>query len=237
MASIFPTSQPKLKRTLLTSLASGAVLALVISSAAPAFADPGGKHETAEHGEMKGMKGMKGMEGMKGMKGMKGMEGMEGMEGMGGHEHEAPSFAFGHPAPDATPDRVIEINALDSMSYDPSDVSIEAGSTVKFVVTNKGEIAHAWAIDTVEEQVEHEEGMDNVDMDMMMTHMDGEPNGFVLKPGETKSLIWTFTKGGDIQYACHLPGHYGAGMHGAVKINGDNGAQKSAHGHDAPHKH
>lgn len=221
MASIFSSSQPTLKCTRLTKLASGVVLALAFTTAAPAFADPGGKHETAEHGKMEGMKGMKGMEGMK---------------GMGEHEHEAPSFAFGHPAPDATPDRVIEINALDSMSYDPSDISIEAGSTVKFVVTNKGEIAHAWAIDTVAEQVEHEEGMDNVDMDKMMTHMDGEPNGFVLKPGETKSLIWTFTKGGDIQYACHLPGHYDAGMRGAVKINGDDSTQKSAQGHDAPHK-
>jgi uncharacterized cupredoxin-like copper-binding protein len=220
MANTTPSTYSKHHRAFLLGLASSALFAFSVSIAAPALADPGKNHEKTEHGEMKGMKGM------------------EGMEGMGEHEHESPGFAFGHPAPDATPDRVIKINALDSMSYDPANVSIEAGSTVKFVVTNKGEIAHAWAIDTVEEQLEHEEGMDNVDMDKMMTHMDGEPNGFVLKPGETKSLIWTFTKGGDIQYACHLPGHYGAGMHGAVKINGDDdGAQKPAHGHEAPHKH
>ncbi|VAV92898.1 hypothetical protein MNBD_ALPHA06-1830, partial [hydrothermal vent metagenome] len=39
--------------------------------------------------------------------------------------------------------------------------------------------------------------------------------------GETRSLIWTFTKGADIEYACHLPGHYEAGMRGKLDIAGD----------------
>ena len=57
-------------------------------------------------------------------------------------------------------------------------------------------------------------------MDKMMTHMDSEPNAFVLKPGETKRLIWKFTKNSKIEYACHHPGHYDAGMRGTLSIGG-----------------
>ncbi|PHS21769.1 MAG: hypothetical protein COA85_12535, partial [Robiginitomaculum sp.] len=153
--------------------------------------------------------GMGNMGGMGKMKGMKGMMGDHDDSQAGEHGHAPEQFSFGFPSPDAKPDQVIQINALDSMNYDPPKITIGADSVVKFVVTNKGEIAHAWAIDTVKEQREHEEGMQNVDMENMMGHMDSEPNGFVLEPGQTKTLVWTFTKGGDIQYACHLPGHYG----------------------------
>lgn len=169
------------------------------------------------------------MGGLGKMAGMKGMAGHDDGEA-GEHGHATEQFSFGYPSPDTKPDQVIRIEALDSMSYNPAKITVKAGSVVKFVVTNKGEIAHAWAIDTVKEQREHEEGMQNVDMDNMMSHMDGEPNGFVLEPGQTKTLVWNFTKGGDIQYACHLPGHYGAGMHGAVVIEGTDNKGSGHHG-------
>ncbi len=206
---------------------AAALIVFATGFAVSAIAHPpkGEAEQTEQAGHHEGMSGMK-MD-HKGMAGMK----------MGGHDHGGAAFSFGHPSPDATPDRVITINAMDSMRYDPSEITVKAGSVVKFVVTNKGEIAHAWAIDTVAEQKEHEEGMANVEMDNMMSHMDNEPNGFVLKPGETKSLIWTFTKGGDIQYACHLPGHYDAGMHGAVNVSGGPAAPEKAHAHGEAHEH
>jgi len=195
---------------------SGAALGLALSLSAPAFAHPPKAASeatgTGQHDSMKGMQGMKGMH----------------MEKMGGHDHGDETFSFGHPSPAAKPDRVVEIEALDAMRFDPPMITVAPGSVIKFVVTNKGEIPHSWSIDTRAEQVEHEEGMEGMPMENMMGHMDGEPNGFVLKPGETKTLTWTFTKGGDIEYACHLPGHYGAGMHGQVMVKG---AQKAPSDH------
>lgn len=174
------------------------------------------------------------------------MTGMQGHheEGMGDHDHGAAAFPFGHPSPDAKPDREVHITALDTMRFEPSTITVKAGSVVKLVVTNQGKIAHSWSLDTVQGQKEHEAGMRNVPMSEMMTHMDGEPNGFVLEPGETKTLVWVFTSGTGVQYACHLPGHYPAGMYGTVRIEeegadaGESGHEKDEdHGQDGPGSH
>ncbi len=177
-----------------------------------------------------------GMEGM-----MKGMQGHH-EEGTGDHDHGEAAFPFGHPSPEATPDREVHITALDTMRFEPPVVTVKAGSVVKFIVTNKGRIPHAWSIDTVEGQKAHEAGMRDVPMSEMMTHMNGEPNGFVLKPGETKTLIWTFTGDGDVEFACHIPGHYPAGMRGAIRIepgdaatNGHEKSEEHAHGEAGSH--
>lgn len=60
-----------------------------------------------------------------------------------------------------------------------------------------------------------EEGMEHGE-NMPMRHND--PNSVVIEPGETKELIWTFPKGGKLQFACNMPGHYEAGMHGPIEI-------------------
>ena len=203
----------------LFALATGGFLAAAL--ALPAQAHPP-KAQDRGH-EMEGM--------------MKGMQGHH-EEGMGDHDHDAAEFPFGHPSPDARPDREVHIVALDTMRFEPPAVTVKAGSVVKFVVTNKGQIPHAWSIDTVEGQKEHEEGMRDVPMSEMMTHMNGEPNGFVLKPGETKTLTWTFTGDGDVEFACHIPGHYPAGMRGSIRIEpGDSAEKGEDHEHDDATSH
>lgn len=218
----FPSLSNGARASLFTASIS-AVFAFSMAFAMPALAYPPQSKDASATTETS-------HDSMGNMAGMKGMMGDHDDSKAGAHEHAAENFSFGFPSPNAKPDQVIQISALDSMSYDPPKITVDAGSVVKFVVTNKGEIAHAWAIDTVQEQLEHEAGMENVDMSNMMTHMDSEPNGFVLKPGETKTLVWTFTKGGDIQYACHLPGHYGAGMHGTVAVKGGDKMKSGHHG-------
>lgn len=39
-----------------------------------------------------------------------------------------------------------------------------------------------------------------------------------LEPGETKELAWKFSEEGEFLYGCHFPGHYEAGMVGAVAV-------------------
>jgi uncharacterized cupredoxin-like copper-binding protein len=45
-----------------------------------------------------------------------------------------------------------------------------------------------------------------------------EGNSVSLEPGVTKELIWQFGKAGAIEIACHLPGHYEAGMRARVNV-------------------
>jgi uncharacterized cupredoxin-like copper-binding protein len=45
-----------------------------------------------------------------------------------------------------------------------------------------------------------------------------EPNMLTLAPGKTGELVWQFTQAGTVDFACLQPGHFDAGMKGAVRV-------------------
>jgi uncharacterized cupredoxin-like copper-binding protein len=45
------------------------------------------------------------------------------------------------------------------------------------------------------------------------------PNSITLEPGETGQLTWRFGDAGTLEYACHEPGHFDAGMHGPIRVD------------------
>ena len=45
------------------------------------------------------------------------------------------------------------------------------------------------------------------------------PNSVRLQPRETKQLTWRFGDTATLEYGCHEPGHYQAGMRGQISIN------------------
>ncbi len=112
-----------------------------------------------------------------------------------------------------TADRIVTITALD-IRYDLPALEVKTGETVRFVVTNKGNSVHEFVLGDAQEQAEHEKMMQSMG-GMIMAD---EANAIRLKPGETKELVWTFAKAGTIEYACHQPGHYAAGMVGKIVV-------------------
>ncbi len=127
-------------------------------------------------------------------------------------------FAFGEPADAAAADRTVQVTALDTLAFDPATVQVEAGETIAFEVTNDGELVHEFVIGDQALQDEHEEEMkEMVESGEMM--MEDEPNGISVAAGETKQITWHFSEAGELQFACHQPGHYGAGMKGDVDVS------------------
>ena len=66
---------------------------------------------------------------------------------------------------------------------------------------------------------------DHSKMDMSKTDMPSkagkpmrhdDPNSVLLAPGESKELVWKFTKAMQIEFACNMPGHYESGMLGRI---------------------
>jgi uncharacterized cupredoxin-like copper-binding protein len=56
---------------------------------------------------------------------------------------------------------------------------------------------------------------------VMKQHPDMEhddPNAKRLSPLDSGDLIWKFTKRGEFEYACLIPGHYEAGMYGKIIV-------------------
>lgn len=122
-------------------------------------------------------------------------------------------FAYGHPGPGSGPVHVIDIRALDTLRFMPAQIVVTRGETVKFVVTNAGKAAHEFVIGDAAAQAEHQQEMRA--MPGMVMH---DVNGVTLPPGQTRDLVWTFTRDGTVEYACHVPGHFAAGMLGRILI-------------------
>ena len=103
-------------------------------------------------------------------------------------------------------ERTVEVTATDEMDYDPTSISVTQGETIRFVVTNEGNLPHEFALGDDASQAEHEQEMAGG----AMVH--DHPFSVYLEPGETGELVWTFANAGTFSYACHVPGHFDAGM-------------------------
>lgn len=130
-----------------------------------------------------------------------------------GHEHGNEMSVAGQPGSLKKVSRTIKISTLDTMRYSKENIQARPGETVRFLVTNTGKIKHEFAIGTREEQLEHAEMMASMPD---MKHEEG--NAVTLEPGESRELIWQFGKAGAVEIACHLPGHYEAGMKARVSV-------------------
>jgi len=125
-----------------------------------------------------------------------------------------PAAMMGEPAEPDAATRTIEVDAFD-MAFDPESIEVDAGEVVTFEVTNTGEAVHELVLGDAEMQQRHAEEM--ADMGGHMAH--DEPNSISVEPGETNELTWKFGEATTLEYACHEPGHYGAGMHGQLTVN------------------
>jgi len=131
----------------------------------------------------------------------------------GGHGHDDEETAIGKPGVVARVNRSITIEMNDSMRYAPADVQVKQGETIRFVVKNVGKVKHELSLGTQQELLEHLEQMKKFPD---MEH--DEPSKVTLAPGKQGEIIWQFTKAGTVNFACLMPGHYEAGMKGAIKV-------------------
>jgi len=110
--------------------------------------------------------------------------------------------------------RAIEIDMNDTMRFTPSEVKVKRGDTVKFVVRNSGKVMHEMVLGTEQELRRHAELMRK---HPGMEH--DEPYMAHVQPGKRETIAWTFTKAGTFMYGCLIPGHWEAGMKGAIVVS------------------
>jgi uncharacterized cupredoxin-like copper-binding protein len=129
------------------------------------------------------------------------------------HGHEHGQGHYGQPGEADQAQRTIAVTTLDTMKYEPSTMTVKPGETIRFVVRNTGKLRHEFVIGDPQEQRAHAEMMKKMPG---MVHED--PNALSLAPGETKTLIWQFGPTGLVEVACHVPGHYEAGMVAQIEV-------------------
>ena len=137
-------------------------------------------------------------------------------EGTGNHSHD--QMEVGQPGTEAEVARTIKVRMYETEDgeylYEPRDLAIAAGETIRFEIVNDGENPHEFVLDTMPKNAEHMELMAKFPE---MEHDD--PNAVRLEPGEKGSIIWTFSNSGSFEFACLMPGHYEAGMRSPVTVN------------------
>ena len=132
--------------------------------------------------------------------------------------------------------RTIEIKMYDNY-FEPSKIIVKKGETIKFFVSNYGELVHEFNIATKEMHIKHQPEMmkmveheillaDRIDKKKMkemakkdhsMAH--SHSNSVLLEPNEIDEIIWKFSTTANLEAACNVPGHYEIGMVANIKIN------------------
>ena len=126
-------------------------------------------------------------------------------------------------------ERTIQIKMYDNY-YEPKEINVKRSETIKFIVTNYGELVHEFNIATKEMHIEHQPEMmkmvenqillaDKIDMKKMkeMAKKDhsmghSHSNSVLLEPNQSAELIWKFSTDANLEAACNVPGHYESGM-------------------------
>ncbi|WP_319022297.1 cupredoxin domain-containing protein [Pseudooceanicola spongiae] len=133
-----------------------------------------------------------------------------------GHGDDHAMMAIGHPATGAAA-RTVTVTMKetdDGMAFAPASLDFATGETVMIHLTNAGALEHEFVMDTPEDILVHKTMMED---SPEMAHSDA--NALRLEPGAKGQILWTFANAGRFEFACLIPGHYDAGMHGALNIH------------------
>ena len=135
--------------------------------------------------------------------------------GHAGRSHDD-LFSAGEPGDAKKPAKIIQVTmgeADGKMLFMPAKLELKKGEQVKFVLRNNGSLEHEFVLASTPENLKHAEAMKkNPDMEH------DEPNGRKLAPKASGEIVWKFSKAGDFEYACLIPGHREAGMIGTVSV-------------------
>jgi uncharacterized cupredoxin-like copper-binding protein len=130
----------------------------------------------------------------------------------GGHEPD--NYAeIGTPGSNAAVDRTVSIEMNDEMRFVPDNITVKQGETIRFLLKNVGKIEHEFVLGTEKDLQAHYEMMQKYPE---MEHQD--PSMVRVDPDKVGEVVWHFTRAGKIDFACLMPGHFEAGMKGAVSV-------------------
>jgi uncharacterized cupredoxin-like copper-binding protein len=106
-------------------------------------------------------------------------------------------------------DRVVV--TIEHSRFQPSELTVERGTTVTFVIRNGDPIDHEFIVGDDTVQRRHEVGRDK--------HHHGVVPGEISVPaGEERTTTYTFSEPGTLLFGCHLPAHYAYGMKGVIHV-------------------
>jgi uncharacterized cupredoxin-like copper-binding protein len=109
--------------------------------------------------------------------------------------------------------RTITIRMQDTMRFEPAQIDVKLGETVRLTLRNSGKMLHELVIGTAKELEDHA---------ALMLKFPGmehdEPYMAHVNPGKSGQIVWHFNRKGTFEFACLVAGHYQAGMKGVIHV-------------------
>ena len=137
----------------------------------------------------------------------------------GGHAKPAVDYSdvekheFGMASDPSKAKQTITVDMSDTMRFEPSQIEVKKGETVRFVIRNKGKLQHEMVLGTGTSLDAHAKLM------MKFPGMEhDEPHMAHVDAGAEHEMGWQFTEAGEFNFACLVPGHSEAGMKGMIIV-------------------
>jgi len=133
-----------------------------------------------------------------------------------GHSHSHEGFSAGEPGNPKKPARIVQVTMREmdgKMVYLPDRIEVKRGEQIRFMIRNSGLLDHEFILATTDENLKHAEEMKK---NPEMEHDD--PNAKRVMPGKNSEVVWRFTKAGQFEFGCLIPGHREAGMTGTIVV-------------------
>lgn len=130
--------------------------------------------------------------------------------------HEGEHFSAGEPGDPKKPFRTVEVSMHEgngTMGFTPSTLQVKRGEQIKFIIKNDGALTHEFVLANTADNLKHAALMKKYPD---MEHDD--PNGKTVQPNAHSEILWRFSKRGEFEFACLIPGHREAGMLGKVIV-------------------
>jgi uncharacterized cupredoxin-like copper-binding protein len=130
--------------------------------------------------------------------------------------HDEAHFSVGEPGDPKKPAETILVimrEADGKMMFIPDRLELRKGQQVRFILRNNGLLEHEFVLATTKENVKHAEEMKK---NPEMEHDD--PNARRVAPKQTDEIVWKFTKAGQFEFGCLIPGHRENGMTGIIIV-------------------
>lgn len=126
---------------------------------------------------------------------------------------EVEKHAFGMASDPRKAKQTITVDMSDTMRFEPAQIEVKKGDTVRFVIRNKGKLQHEMVLGTGTSLNAHAK------MLMKFPGMEhDEPHMAHVDPGAEHEMGWQFTEAGEFAFACLVPGHSQAGMKGTIIV-------------------
>jgi uncharacterized cupredoxin-like copper-binding protein len=137
------------------------------------------------------------------------------------HAHITPTPAASPSMQALQVSRSIEVTLLDSMKFTPDSIQVSAGETIRFVVHNKGKLAHEMVLGNAQAIAAHAKEMQAMAATGNTSHQHGGRAGAIavsVPAGEVREWVVKFDEAIELEIACLVPGHYEAGMKGKLNV-------------------